>query len=245
MQHHTATLKKSFQLVISCRHENPSDLVTTEAGEIVCKCGVILEEKTLEAAYVQSASRPSLYHQVENGGDPKDMKVVNKKIHISNYNSSSEFSNICNKLDLKEFIRHRAWRIYHMLQSRTYFTRAKCATFSIFIACREGGQSVSEAQIMEAVRSVLCVKKVPSALHVISELHDDAMRLGINTNEGHSSNYYLNLAVSSKQHLFDSPQDYDRFKMMVMNNFARLEGNNQSRARKAANIALSEMGVNG
>lgn len=239
-------MKKQFHLVISCAHGNPSDWMTTENGEIVCRCGVVMEEKTpAPAAPAQSASRPSLYHQVENGGDPKDMKAVNRKIHISNYHSSSEFSNICDKLGLKEFIRHRAWQTYHAFRSDTYYTRAKCAVLSIFQACREGGQSVSEGQIMEAVGSVLCVKKVPSALSVMSELHDDAMRLGINTNEGHSSNYYLNLTVSSEQHRFCSPQDYDRFKMLVTNIYASMEGNNQSRAKKAVNMVLSEMGVAG
>lgn len=238
-------MKESFRLIISCNHSNLSDRIATENGEIVCKCGVILEEETLETSHLPSVSCPSLYHQVENGGDPADMKVINKKIHINNYHSSSEFSNICSKLSLKEFIRHHAWQIYHRLRSRTYYTRAKCATFSIYIACRQGGQSISEGQIQEAVRSVLCVKKAPNALNVISELHDDAMSLGINTNEGHSSNYYLNLAISSKQHLFGGSQDYDRFKVMVMNNFAHLDGNLQSRAKRAVNIALCEMGVDG
>lgn len=170
------------------------------------------------------------------------MKVVNKNIHIGN-SSSSEFSNICSKLDLKEFIRHRAWNIYHTLRSKTYFTRAKCAAFALYLACREGGQSVSESDIQDAVRATLCVKNVPRMLSLIYEMHDDAMKLGIDSNRGHSSSYYLNLAISSKQYLFRNTHDYDRFKVLVMNNFAHLNGNLQSRARRAAEMALSEMGM--
>ena len=235
-------MKTRFNLIITCKHDNPSNIVTTDNGELVCRCGVVLEEKMCEDVYRPSTYTPSLYHQVETGGNPRDMKVVNKKIHISNYRSSSEFSNMCSKLDLKEFVRHRAWRMYHVFRSKTYYTRAKCATFALYHACRECGQSVSERQIREAVLSTLCVRKVPSILSVIYEMSEDAMRFGINTNEGHSSNYYLNLAISAKQHLFGDA-DYDRFKVLVMNNFAHLEGNNQNRARRAVEIALCDMGV--
>ncbi len=236
-------MKKLFQLLITCKHNRPNDITVTSDGESVCKCGVVLEEKMFDDSLVTQNSVIPLYHQVENGCDPKDMKVVNKKIHIYS-SSASEFSNICSKLKLSNSIQQRAWKIYHLLRSKTYYTRAKCATFSIYVACRESSQAIDEMQIQEAVQSVLCVKNTPSMLSVISEIHDDALHLGINTNEGHSSSYYLNLAISRKQHLFADSRDYDRFKVRVMNNFSCLHGNHQNRARRAVDIALDEMGVN-
>ena len=230
------------KLVIACRHNDMSNVIKTMEGEYVCKCGVILEEKIPDEGITNVKGNISLYHQVENGGDPRDMQVVNKKLHIYS-SSASEFSNICNKLRLADFVRQRAWSIYHTLRTKTYFTRAKCAAFSIYVACRESSWPVKESQIRDAVRSILCVKNAPNMLSVISEMHEDAMRIGINTNDGHSSSYYLNLAISGKQHLFGDRVDYDRFHIRVMNNFAHLKGNHQNRARRAVDIALCEMGL--
>lgn len=235
-------MPKTTKLVISCRHRDPNAIIRTPEGEHVCKCGVVLDTRLPDESPILSQSKISLYHQVENGGDPRDMKVVNKKIHIHT-SSASEFSNICNKLEMSNSTQQRAWHIYHMFRTKTYFTRAKCAVCSICISCRESGQPVDESHIREAVRSILCVKNAPSMLSVMSEMHDEALKIGINTNEGHSSAYYLNLAVSRKQHLFDDSADYDRFKIRVMDNFAHLNGNHQNRAKRAADIALCEMGI--
>ena len=232
-------MKKSFGLIIACRHK-PHNIIRTAEGEYVCKCGVVLEEKIADEGYTVSHSKMSLYHQVENGGDPKDMKVINKNIHIYS-SSASEFSNICDKLGLPDFIGQRAWKIYRMFRTKTNYTRAKCATFSIYVACREGGKPVDEPQIKDAVRSVLCVKKSPEMLSVISEMHEDALHLGIDTNNGHSSNYYLNLAISKKRHLFKNRRNYERFTARAMNNFVHLtEGDHQNRARRAIGFALGE-----
>ena len=144
---------------------------------------------------------------------------------------------------MPDFIQKRAWNIYHTLRSNTVFTRAKCATFATYVACREGGNPKTESQIQEAVRSILCVKNSPGILNVISEMHDEALNLGINTNEGHTSSYYLNLAISEKRHLFDDKMDYDRFTMRVKNSFVHLQGNYQNRAKRATDIELHEMGL--
>ena len=179
---------------------------------------------------------------MENGGDPKDMKVTNKKIHIQ-VSTTSEFSNLCDKLQMPNFVQQRAWKIYNSLRSNTYYTRAKCAAFSVYIACRESGQAIDEEQIRDAIRFVLCIKNVPGMLNVISELHEDALKLGIDTNDGHSSRYYLNLVISTKQHLFVDSIDYDRFKVRVMDNFKQLGGNHKNKAKRAVEIALCEMGL--
>ena len=223
-------------------HNNPNKMVETSDGEIVCICGVIIEEKTSYAGFTHSQNAVSLYHQIENGGDPKDMKVVNKKIHI-HYSCVSEFSNICGKLKMHSFVQQRAWRMYQQLRSKTHFSRAKCSIFAIYVACRESSQAITEIQIQESIRSALCVKNVPNVLSVISEMHEEAFKIGIDTNEGHSSKYYLNLEMAEKQNLFADTRDYDKFKIKAMNVFECLNGNNQNKAKRAASIALDEMGA--
>ncbi len=235
-------MARSFQLVITCRHNDPRKIITTPEGEHVCRCGVILEEKLPDMSSAAPQSTLSLYNQVENGCAPGDMKVINKKIHIYS-STASEFSNICSKLDLSDAVQQRAWGIHTALRNRASSTKAKCMAFSIYVACRESSQAVGEQQIREAIQSALCVKNVPGMLSVISELHDEALRVGIDTNKGHSPNYYLNMAMSRRQGMFDDPHEYDRFTIRVMENFARLNGNHQNRARRAVNIALSEMGM--
>ena len=235
-------MKKSFGLIITCKHNNPNNIIRTMDGENVCKCGVILEEKIPDDGEMNTNSCISLYHQVENGCDPKDMKVINKKIHIHT-SSSSEFSNICSKLMMPNFIQKRAWYIYDTLRVNTSFSRAKCATFATYVACREGGNPKTESQIQEAIRSILCVKNSPNILNVIYEMHDTAFSLGINTNEGHTSSYYLNLAISEKQHLFDDKMDYEQFTMRVKNSFVHLRGNYQNKAKRAVDVELLQMGL--
>ena len=236
-------MKKSQGLIITCRHRNPKNIVVTPEGESVCRCGVILLERMSDTTAVEPRnSTVSLYHKVENGCDPKDMKVVNKKIHIY-HSSASEFSNICSKLNLSSCVAQSAWGSYHQLRSKTYFTRAKCALLSIYVACRESDQAVNESKICEAIRTVFCVKNTYNALSVISEMHEEAFKIGIDTNKGHSSSYYLNLEISQRQHLFMDARDYDRFKVIVMNNFGFIHGNSQNKARRAVEMGLNEMGV--
>ena len=242
-------MQKIFRLVIACKHKDPSNIFKTQEGEHVCKCGVVVEEKLADEAMASAVSTPSssqnnisLYHKMETGGDPKDMKVINKKIHVHT-STTSEFSNICNKLQMSNFIEQRAWKIYQLLRNKTHYTRAKCAAFSVYIACREGGQAINEKRIKSAIRSVLCVKTVPNMLNVISEMHYDALHIGINTNTGHSPKYYLNLAISKKQRLFENQAEYDKFKICVIDHFNQYSGNHQNKVNRAIQSALEEMGL--
>lgn len=226
-----------------CEHEKPGHIITTHNGERVCMCGVVLEEKIPEEHnYLYVQTNMSLYHQLENGGDPNDMKVINRGLHI-HASSLSEFSNVCDKLGLPDFVQKNAWATYHKFRSATYFTRAKCALFSIYHACRDASIAVDERQIKEIIQFAMGVKNIPSALNVLYEMRDDALELGIDTNKRHSSTYCLNLAISRKQHLFEDQTDYDRFKIIVMRNFHDLDGNLRIRADRAVNMALCIMGV--
>lgn len=229
------------QAIIACNHDKLNQIINTSNGERVCKCGVVLEEKIAEN-YNTMYPHPnmSLYHQLENGGDPKDMKVINKGIHI--YTSSvSEFSNVCNKLGLPNFVQQRAWATYHKFRIHTYFTRSKCALFSIYHACREANLAMDQKQINQAIISTLGVKNTSTVLNLMYEMHEDAHRFGIDTNEEHSSGYYLNIAISQEQHRFVDQTDYDRFKVRVIHHFGLLSEIHQHKADRAVMIAVSEM----
>lgn len=224
-----------------CGHD-PRRAVHTADGELVCRCGVVLEERIPERSCAGQQGRVSLYHQVEVGGSPQDMKAVSRRIHVY-HPHSSEFSNICGRLGLPGFVQSDAWHVYRMLRSQTDHTRAKCAMFAVYVSCRRGGQPVPESEIRATVSSVLGVRHAPNILAVISELHEDAKAAGIDSNEGHSPQYYLNMEMSSRQGSFADPRLYERFRRLTCENFGRLTGNHQNRARRAAALAISEMGA--
>lgn len=227
----------------ACRHDVQRQIITTLDGERVCRCGTVLEEKLPEDGnHMYTQTNTTLYLQLENGGDPRDMKVTNKGLHIHS-SSLSEFSNVCNKLGLPDFVQKNAWNAYHKFRSTTYFTRAKCAMFSIYKTCRETGIPVDELQINEAIHSAMGVKNVPSVLSAMYEMRDDALGLGIDSNQGHSSNHYLNLVISGKQHYFGHGPDYDQFKRLVMKHFHDLGGHLHKKAIRAAHMALLDMDV--
>ena len=92
-----------------CAHDNPSGTVRTREGGRVCGCGAVPQEGTAER-FCPSAAAPGRvppYHRVENGGSPADMRVVSKRIHIHPA-GSSEFPNMCGKLEMQDCVRDMA-----------------------------------------------------------------------------------------------------------------------------------------
>ena len=223
-----------------CAHQ--SRLTRTPDGELVCRCGVVVCERLPDEGPAELPARVSLYHRVELGGSQTDAKrAVGRRVH-THAQVSSEFSNICCKLGMPEFARLRAWSAYHKLRSRTAYTRAKCAMYAVYGACRAADFPVSEERVREAVLSVLCVRRAPTMLGVISELHEDAEALGLDSG-GHSPWFYLNLEISSAQGFFSDDGDFDRFRAAVMRLYQSLRGTHRSRARRAVQFALDSMAV--
>ncbi|CAI9830910.1 conserved hypothetical protein [Nitrosopumilaceae archaeon] len=238
----TSTVKyRTMHQIHACRHENPCRIERTHEGESVCSCGTVLEERLPEETGPSPKYSVSLYHRLEKGGDPRGMKVVNRRLHI--YESSlSEFSNICGKLGMPDSVQDKAWSTYHKYRSGTYYSRAKCAMHSIFSACREAGIPVNEGTIQDTIQSVMGVKSAPNSLSVISEMREEIIQMGIDSNQGHSSEYYLNLEIKQAYTRF-SKADADRFKIILMRLYAGSIGNGQDRALRASKGAYGEMGA--
>ena len=223
-----------------CAHG--SRLTRTPDGELVCRCGVVVCERLPDEGPAELPARVSLYHRVELGGSQTDAKrAVGRRVR-THAQASSEFSNICCKLGMPEFARLRAWSAYRKLRGRTDYTRAKCAMYSVYVACRAADFPVSEERVREAVLSVLCVRRAPTMLGVMSELHEDAEALGLDSG-GRSPRFYLNLEISSAQGFFPDDGDFDRFRAAVVRLYRTLGGTRRSRARRAVRFALDSMAV--
>ena len=209
---------------------------------MVCRCGVVVAERMEAGAPAQAPARLSLFHRVEIGGNQTDARrAVGRRIHLRPP-ASSELSNICCKLAMPEFARLQAWAAYRKLRSATPHTRAKCAMYSVYCACRAARFPVAEERVREAVLSVLCVSRAPTMLAVLSELHQDAESLGLDSG-GRSPWFYLNLEISSAQGFFPDDGDFARFRAAVVRLYESLSGTRRMRARRAARFALDSMAV--
>lgn len=218
-----------------CMHQTIFD---AESGEIVCtKCGMVLETIPEDApAHVEE--RRSLYHQLALGSDPKDAQRFRPRIRTDKPRDLSEFSNLCDQLLLPGPVKREAWRIYVKLRSLKCRTRARCALFSVFTACRYYGCGVSEERIRDAIPLALGVRNVPplsNALFAFSDI--------IKTDIGRGSVYYLNVEMASVQDGFTCMKDLDKFKMLANEYYRSLPGNAKSRAKKAVAKTLAKMGV--
>ena len=215
-----------------CPHETIAD---AETGEVACiRCGMVVDVLR-EDAPAHQESRLSLHQQKELGGDPQDAREFRPRIHDDSSRDLSEFSNLCDKLRLPDFAKREAWILYRKSRSLGRRTRAMCALYSVFAACRNSGHGVHEEQIRDAIRPALGVKNVPSILKTLVAFGGTATR--------RPSLYYLNVEIASVQGKFTRREDFDSCKILAHRRYWRLSGNDRSRAKRAVAAALSEMGV--
>ncbi len=218
-----------------CEHQT---IVDAETGETVCtKCGMVLGT-ILEDAPVHSEERRSLYHQRTLGGEPKDAQRFRSRIRIDNPRDLSEFSNLCDKLQLPGFIKLEAWSIYVKLRNLECRTRAGCALYSIFVVCRYFGRGVSEKQIRDAIPLALGVQNVPTLVKTLFTFGDI-----IKIDPARRSAYYLNVEVVSVQDRFTCMEDFNKFRTLVEEYYRNLPGDAKSRAKRAVATTLAKMGA--
>lgn len=220
--------------MIKCAHEPIYDMKT---GEVVCtKCGMVLGT-ILEDAPVHSEERRSLYHQRTLGSDPRDAKKLKPYIRINNNKNLSAFSNLCDQLQLPNVVKHEAWILYQKTREIEHHTRATCALYSVFTACRNFGCGIPEGRIRDAIPLALGVKNVPSTLKALIAFGDTTKDIGA----AKKSTYYLNAEIASVQGRFTRSEDSDLFKRLAQTHYQNLSGTARSRAKKAVAASLSEM----
>ena len=218
-----------------CAHQTIFD---AESWETVCiKCGMVLGT-ILEDAPAHAEERRSLYHQTTLGSEPKDAQRFRPRIRIDNPRDLSEFSNLCDKLRLPGPVKREAWGIYVKVRNLKCGTRAKCALYSVFVACRDFGCGVSEKQMRDAIPLALGVRNVPTLSKALFAFDDI-----IKTDTARRSAYYLNVEVASVQDRFPCMKDFNKFGMLAKEHYRSLPGNAKSRAKKAVDKALAKMGA--
>lgn len=218
---------------IACEH-NAKDLVVADSHEVVCKrCGVVVGiDNTQE---MESESIVNLYQELETGCKPVKLECA-RRTH-EHRADSSYFSNACSKLGLKRNVSHDAWRFYVKISKNTSYTRAEIACFALFTACKIYSVPKSEEDIQSAVEMTFSAKRIPTMLRVLSLMKVKAEELGIVCHD--SSKYYLNLYLAKAQDALGYSVDFSIIKRTAYLHFQILQGNPESRARKAVQIATS------
>lgn len=224
-----------------------SNHITDGTGEIFCKqCGIVQGREIIQEA--QKSSELNLYLETELGGPARELNVLNPKIHIHS-SDVSPFSNICSKLVIPQFIRKEIWRTYKILKKETNLTKAKASCLAIFYVCRKNKFPLIEEQVMELIRLNFNVKNVPNFLNVVSEansiIHEGVPvleKIGINTNEHHSAEYYLNSALIAIKDNFTEGQ-FEIIRRYAIKIFPTLKENPETNAKKAIKRARKRVNL--
>lgn len=208
-----------------------------KTGEVVCtKCGMVIQVLS-EDAPAHPEECLSLYHQRELGSDPRDAKKLKPYIRINSNKDLSAFSNLCDRLQLPDFVKHEAWILYQKTRKLERCTRATCALYAVYSACRNFGFVISEELIRDSIPHVLMVKNVPTTLKALVAFGDATKDIGA----AKKSAYCLNVEIASVQGRFTRREDFDLFKRLAQTHYQNLSGNARSRTKKAVAAALSEM----
>ncbi len=224
---------------IACLHKKDDNIVT-ENHEIVCKrCGVVLG--TDNSQEIATESTLNLFHEIEPGTKPVKIDCT-KRTH-EHRSDISLFSNACDKLDLPRYCYLEAWNTYTKLRNNTTYSKADIASFALFTASRRYSIPKSEKEIQDAIRMAFRVKRVPTMLKVFSRVKLTAENLGINyKDEKKSESYYLNLYLAKEQQKLGSKIDFDLVRKRARVLFEAMSGTNESKARKAVQIAMGRCG---
>ncbi len=205
----------------------------TVGDEVVCaKCGTVIGYDTEQDTAL--GSQLKLYHMVEPGSKtPKRTGIVHDRKAESSY-----FSNACDKLALPKFASLEAWQNYLKITKNVNCSRAEAACFALFVVCRRYSIPRKDEDIRDAVRMGLCVKRAPTILRSFSRLKNKAEELGIDCDGHKSADYYLNLYLAKAQQHLPNQSSFNKVKEKARKLFHSIDGNEESRARKAVELAL-------
>jgi len=244
-------LKQTIQTTNNklCDCKKPNVITTPIEGEIICKdCGVVMGYDEFHDMKnridVEHLSKTSLdiFQQRQLGTYPNDSRdiVSTKNLKLEKNNSGIvEFSDVCKKLYLPNFIAEDAWRLYHKLKSKKKtddsFTRAKFVCIAIYQTCQNHSVPYDEIMVQEIVKKSLHVKNAPKMQNIVfkesTQFDYNSSSNGL-SNEFSKKGFYLNLHVSQAQkehNIFDVSQlkrlSFQYFEFDLMKKKRRLNPN--------------------
>ena len=144
----------------------------------------------------------------------------------------SNFSNVCEKLQIPVPVRETAWTEFQKMSRKAHRRAAEHACFALYNACRIYGMPVSDAAIIEAVKMGFSRKKIPSMLSIIY----GHMRDGSRIRRIDDRKYRFNLTMK------DAPEMDIRKKRLAWQLFTDVyvEGSFERRAKAAISEVLAK-----
>lgn len=189
--------------------EKPNLITTLIDGEIICKnCGVTFGydqcsnlKNTISTDHL-SKTKLDICQQRQLGTDYRNLQdlTISKNLKLEKNNSCiAEFTDVCKKLHLPNFISEDAWQLFCKLKKQKKindsFTRAKLVCITIYQTCQNHYIPYDELMVQEIVKKSLNVKNAPKLQNMIFK--GQAQKLF--ENDSSKKKFYLNLHVSQAQ----------------------------------------------
>ncbi|WP_316506124.1 hypothetical protein [Nitrosopumilus sp.] len=248
--------------------EKPKLITTPIEGEIICKdCGITFgydqycNLQNIITGDHLSKTQLDICQQRQLGTDYHNLKdfILSKNLKLEKNNSCiAEFTDVCKKLHLPNFVAEDAWKLFCNLKRQKRnddsFTRAKFVCIAIYQTCQNHSIPYDELMVQEIVKKSLNVKNAPKLQNVVFKNHTQST-----THEGSKERFYLNLHISQaqKDHKIDDvttlKRNVIRYYQDVINSALNnnktlpLVKNNtdfNTLAKRAVNLALQRCLVN-
>ena len=259
---------KQIQINNKCFCKDKPNIITTPVeGEIICKdCGVTFGydqysnlQNTITADHL-SKTQLDICQQRQLGTDYHNLKdfIISKNLKLEKNNSCiAEFTDVCKKLHLPNFVAEDAWQLFCKLKRQKRnddsFTRAKLVCIAIYQTCQNYSIPYDELMVQEIVKKSLSVKNAPKLQNVVFKRQS----FHIGDKSVSKERFYLNLHISQaqKDHKIDDITDLKRIAVRYYHN-SSLNNNEtlpfvknntidyNTLAKRAVNLALQRCLVN-
>lgn len=193
--------------------DKPHLITTLIDGEIICKnCGVTFGydqyynlKNTITADHI-SKTQLDICQQRQLGTDYHNLKdfITSKNLRLEKNNSCiGEFTDVCKKLHLPNFVAEDAWRLFCKLKRQKKnddsCTRSKLVCIAIYQTCQNHSIPYDELMVQEIVKKSLNVKNAPKLQNVVFKKHAQKMSQNNDNNSVSKERFYLNLHISQAQ----------------------------------------------
>ena len=196
-----------------CFCVKPNLITTPIDGEIICKdCGVVMGydefheiKNRIDAEQHLSKTQLDICQQRQLGTDYHNLKdfIVSKNLKLEKNNSCiAEFTDVCKKLHLPNFVAEDAWQLFCKLKRQKKlddsFTRAKFVCIAIYETCQNHSIPYDELMVQEIVKKSLNVKNAPKMQNIVFKRQTQNLSFH-NDNAVSKERFYLNLHISQAQ----------------------------------------------
>lgn len=256
------TIQTTDNKLCDCK-KKPNVITTLIEGELICKdCGVVFGydefhdmKNRIDAGHLSKTSL-DIFQQRQIGTHPNDSRDVisTKNLKLEKNNSCiAEFSDVCKKLHLPNFIAEDAWRLFRRLKNNKKaddsFTRAKFVCIAVYQTCQNHSVPYDETMVQEIVQKSLHVKNAPKMQNIaFKESTQSTCGSSFSdrfSNEFSKKGFYLNLHVSQAQkerNILDVSQlkrlSFQYFDLDMKKRRGELNGNESRRRRRDSMITI-------